>query len=466
MRAVLAILFASLTALAAAETPRDFAYGVSLETRGGEGLFEVALPATVHEGAVRADLADLRVFNAGGEPVPFAFLPPPEATRERRQSLRLPYFALRGEAATGVDGVVVRLEQVGSKALLTMNAGGKTRHQDRLLGYIVDASSVREPVQALAVELAPTVNHLVTRLRVDTSDDLAQWSTLVADAPLVRLRAGEERLEQLRVEFPARKSRYFRVSWPVAQPLSVTGLTLEPAEGVIEESRLWKAVTARAMAAKERTTSEYVADLGGQFPVDRLRLRLPQQNTVASIAIQSRAKASDPWRLAAGTTAYRFLVDGQEIVSQDLVLKPTSDRYWQLRVDLRGGGLGGGDVELVAGWLPQRIVFAARSPAPFMLAYGSRGAQAAAFPITTVVPGYRADGVNGRDSRVLGRAGIGAPVVLAGEQAVREAVDWRRLSLWGSLVLAVALLAWMALRLARQVSRSSPPTTTERPSES
>ncbi len=44
---------------------------------------KVEVPAAVYEGAARAGLADVRVFNADGELVPFAWVPRPAAVRER-----------------------------------------------------------------------------------------------------------------------------------------------------------------------------------------------------------------------------------------------------------------------------------------------------------------------------------------------------------------------------------------------
>jgi hypothetical protein len=77
-----------LTGLAVAEAPADFAFGVPLETSGPQALFQVELPPAVYEGVVRADLADLRVFNAAGEPVPHAFLPRPVAVHEKQPPCR------------------------------------------------------------------------------------------------------------------------------------------------------------------------------------------------------------------------------------------------------------------------------------------------------------------------------------------------------------------------------------------
>ena len=66
-----------------------------------------------------------------------------------------------------------------------------------------------------------------------------------------------------------------------------------------------------------------------------------------------------------------------------------SERFWLLRVDQRGGGLGTSTPTLYAGWVPQKIVFAARGNAPFQIAYGSPRASPAAYSVETLVPGWR-----------------------------------------------------------------------------
>jgi len=199
-------------------------------------------------------------------------------------------------------------------------------------------------------------------------------------------------------------------------------------------------------------------DLAGQFPADRLRLLLPQANSVAAVELLSRAREADPWRRVTTATVYRLGSAGQEIVSPEIAIAPTGDRHWLLRVDQRGGGLGAGVPELAAGWLTQGLVFAARGPAPFQLAFGSDRAQPTAYPISTLVPGYRIgdDGqpVAAADSGLeIGRATPAAVHPLAGEGAGRFRIDWRLWGLWASLLLGVGVLAGMAWRLARQLAR-------------
>ncbi|WP_300449810.1 DUF3999 domain-containing protein [Accumulibacter sp.] len=463
MRVWLTFLLWLVNGLVAAEQPGDFAFGLPIETRGAQALFEFELPPVVHEGVTRSDLGDLRVFNAAGEPVPHAFRPRTDAARTPGQPLRRPFFALRGDAAAGVEGVELRVERGTGKTVFTMNAApDKPARRSTLLGYLIDASRVETALQALTLELPTASGDLVTRLRVEASDDLARWTTLVADAPVVSLTAGEQRLERLRVEFPAHRARYFRLSWPPAgRPLELSGLTLEPGAAISEAPRRWRQVAGQAAAA-----GEYVFDLGGQFPVDRLRLVLPQSNSVVAVDFLARARAGDAWRRVAVGTVYRLTPDGQEVTSPEIAIPSTSDRYWLLRVDQRGGGIGSGRPELAVGWLPQRLVFAARGAPPFLLAYGRAGTAPATYPLATLIPGYRVED-DGKPLPIpVGRATTGVVSTLAGHSAYREPPDWRRWTLWASLLLGVALLGWMALRLGRQLGAAKPQTTESGPGES
>ena len=116
-------------------------------------------------------------------------------------------------------------------------------------------------------------------------------------------------------------------------------------------------------------------------------------------------------------------------------------------MDPRGGGVGGGPLGLTAGWVAHRLVFAARGAGPFQLAYGRRDATPAAFPIATLIPNYKPDA-----ELDVARAEVGTQRPLGGPAPLRAPVDWKRWTLWGSLGLGVALLGWMAMRLARQMS--------------
>jgi uncharacterized protein DUF3999 len=460
MKLVIAVMLLA-PALAAAEQPGDFAYGIPLQTAGQNALYQVEVPRAVYEGVVRADLGDVRVFNGAGEVVPHAFRPRATTTKETPSAAALTLFPIRTDAPAGVEGVDLRLEKRGDRTVIDLRTReGKPAGGTKLVGYLADARALDRPIRAVRLELPAEAEQVVARVTIEASDDLRQWASLASGAPVVKLSSGGQRLEQLRIEVPARKSKYLRVSWPGrGEAVALTGLVVEPGEATVDAPRQWKPVA--GTTASDRP-GEHEFDLGGRFPVDRLRIGLPQANTVASLEILSRSRSADPWRRVTTATAYRLVRDGDELTSADIGVDANADPYWLVRVDQRGGGIGGGPLGLSAGWVPHRLLFAARGAGPFQLAYGSRDAKPMAFPVATLVPGYKSEeeldlraAPAGAASPALGigTAQAAAPQRLGGEAATRERVDWKRWTLWGSLVLGVVVLGCMAIRLARQMSR-------------
>lgn len=454
-----------LPALAAAERPQDFAYGIPLAVDGREAFYQVEVPRAVYDGVVRADLGDVRVFNAAGEVVPHALRPRLTATRAVSPPAQAPLFPLRTDAPAGIDGLDLRVEKSGDRTVVSLRTrDGKPAGGTKLVGYVADVSGLDAVVRAVVLELPPNVDNVTTRVMLEASDDLRQWTTLASGVSVLRLAAGGERLEQLRIEFPARKAKYLRLTWPGrGRPLELAGVAVEPGETIVEAPRQWHEMSGAAVKDKP---GEFEFDLGGQLPVDRLRVALPQPNTVAVIEILARAKHADPWRAVTRTTVFRLNREGEELKSPDIAIGSTADRYWLVKIDPRGGGIGGGRLALGAGWVPHRLVFAARGAAPFQLAYGSREAKPAAYAIATLVPGYKDEATldvgsaqpgAGAPTVAIGAAQTAAPQPLGGEQATRERIDWKRWALWASLVLGVAVLGLMALGLWRQMSKPADP---------
>jgi hypothetical protein len=105
--------------------------------------------------------------------------------------------------------------------------------------------------------------------------------------------------------------------------------------------------------------------------VDRLRVELPQANTLVALQLLARNRDDQPWQAIAGGVQYRLQHDGRDIVSPDLRVAAGGWRNWLMRVDQKGGGIGTGEPRLHAGWVPQQLVFVARGIRR-SLVYGQR----------------------------------------------------------------------------------------------
>jgi len=462
---IVILFFASVGTAIAAERPADFAYGVPLEADGKDALYEITLPAAVYRGVVRPDLADVRVFNGAGEVVPHALRPRRMTDTETVKPVALTLFPLKAEVGTGVDAISIRVRRGpgGTSSVDVTSTGPRTSSEKRVVGYLVDLTTLVSALRAIELDWQALPDGFAGKMRVDASDDLGSWSTLVAAAPLVSLEVAGQRLQQKRVELPQRKVKYLRLSW-ASQGAGAAAPALTSARGelvgkTVEAPREWMQVD----SAKGEKPGEYLFDLRGRQPVDRVRLHLPEVNTVAQVELLARDKSEAPWRPIARGVAYRLRRDGNEITSPELQTGFTTDRYWLLRVDQRGGGIGAGAPKLEAGWVPHSLVFAARGAPPFQLAYGNREAKPAAYAIESLIPGYNdAGGAKIRAAKTGAQQTInvsGAKALeqheLGGEARLKEVIDWKRWSLWGALVLGVLVLGGMAWRLVRQLNEGA-----------
>jgi len=443
---------------ACAESPSSFAYGIPIRADGGESLYRLELPRAVYQGVVRPDLGDVRVFNGAGEVVPHAFLPRAVVETQKRAPVALRFFPLYGDDPGQVDGLSLRVERNASGTIVQLDERARTQASKKLLAYLVDATGLDDPLRALQVDVTGGGSYAAS-VRVEASDDLSAWRTLAAGAPLVSLQHDGARLEQSRVELASTKARYLRIGWAAMPPgTSLGALRAELGDARVDASRRWEAVTGRAVPDK---AGDYAFDTQGAFPADRVRFELPQVNTVVQIQLFSRARIDRDWRAVTRATVYRLRRDGVEITSPDLQIGEDPERYWLLRVDQKGGGLGAGDPKLVLGWVAREIVWVARGNPPFTLGYGSRDAKPSAYPIESVVPGYRRDAdlgaktaSAGGDASMPAKAVAGESPTPLGGSVGEEPVDVKRWLLWGSLLAGVALLGWMAWRLVRQMGKN------------
>jgi hypothetical protein len=423
----------------------QFAYAIPVILSGSDALNYLDIPQAVYEGVVHADLTDLRVVNAGGEPVPHALKPRPGPESAPVPLVDLPYFPLTGSRDIRTDQLEIRTERSKQGTIVRVIPTDR-KTVTVLRGYLVDTSALDAPLKVIELEWRSPDRDYIGSLRVEGSDDLRDWRTLTASAPLLTLSYGGRELARKSVELPGHRYPYLRLSWPAGQPpLELTELRGRRSDVRREPVRQWKLVASRP----GDKAGEYRFEAGGRMPVDRLRVALPGPNTLVSVRLLARDDDDQPWQTLTTAVLYRLTHDGQEVTNPDLAVRGGSWRQWLLTVDQRGGGLGDGTPTIEVGWIPQQLVFVARGAQPFELVYGNARARSTALPIPQLVPGWR----SGAELKAQ-PASVGVQRTLAGPRVLEPRPDYKVWALWASLVLGVAILAWMAWQLAHQLRAS------------
>lgn len=425
--------------------PQDFAYGLPIVVSQEATAYRFAIPLDVYRGVANDGLADIRVFNAQGEVVPYAVRERDAPAVSPLPAQALPLFPLHRQSRLVIDGVHVSIDSPDSSVHLQtqrggVNAGGSAEQ------YVIDGRSLDMAVAALELDWPATAAEFSGRMRVDASDDLNIWRTVVGSAPIANLQANGQQLIERRIELPRAMGRYWRLSWVGAPPpFELSAVRAEPADGPAEVERVELDVPGTPDPALPNDT---VFDLGGRVRVERINLLLPEVNTVIAVDLQSRARPQDPWHGVTHAGFYRLKTAGGEQGNGPIAIVANHDRYWRAHASANADPQHG-QMRLQAFWVPSDIVFLARGNGPFRLAYGNASvgsAEADLASIPAAIP--------------VARAAVGPPQVLGGPSRLAHAAapfPKKRALLWAILLAGVCILALMAYRLIKDGAKQGDP---------
>lgn len=416
-----------------------FTQRFALDLDGNAAYYTLTVPQAVYAASLRSDLGDLRVFNGAGEPVPYSLDTPrmPEGPPQRRSVQLFPLPTDDAAARNAPLGVSIAAD--GS-----LRATANTPRRGPHGGDLVDLGHTGQYVTALLIHLAN--DSYQGRAGVEASDDLRTWRPLT-EAQLLKVSNGGNTLTQDRIDLEGLQARYVRLRWLDAAP-DIASAEVETrggdpnAQDSAVAPRQWRA---GGSVRPGQAPGEYRFETDGAYPVDHLRLNLPQLNTVARVTIYSRAGSQAAWRDVVDGVLFRLQGKSGEETNPPLTLTADTDREWRVAVDMRNGGLGSGQLDVSVGWRPASLTFIARGAAPFTLSVGNASLQSAAVRRSELV-------VGAASAVAAATVGNALPVTAQDARAATTSEDadaMRRTVLWAALLLAVGTLGVLAWRLLR-----------------
>lgn len=432
----------------------DFAYGMTLEGDGEGAIYAFDLPAEVYRHVVRADLGDLRIFNGNGEVVPH-LLQHATAGEEVDQTVMLPFFPLYADEVGAKGETTLRIVPGQQGAVIDLRAQTAKEAGVRTIShYIIDASALQQPISRLVLHWSAGDETFINTVTLEHANDLDRWQPL-ASGSLAELLYGSDRLQRNVLTLPANQLDYLRVSWP----MGAKGVSLASVEAVVSQPGApaalnWSPALSRA---SDGVSGRYEFEVTGHYPVEHLRVELPQDNTVVKVSVSSSDAPAAKWTPRYQGVLYSLRHEGQRIESGELDIATNSDRFWRLEVAQEGGGIGAGAPQLELGWHPHRVLFVARGSAPFTVAFGS----------ARVVPPLQDTGLAGwlanQPSDGAGTVAIKTIVpqavhTLGGDAQLKPPpppLPWKTWLLWAVLLSGVVAMLGMARALYRQMSRTS-----------
>jgi hypothetical protein len=460
MKNALAILLLLLTSsgLCAADlTTSDFAAGYYLEVENGGPMYILQLSEDIYRTVRRPDLGDIRVFNGAGEAVPHSLRAVDADPQTVGRKDAVPFFPYdQSSLPVNRSDLSLHVTRNSSGTIVDIVPPSPDSATPGISGYLLDLSEAQPVNHELEFFWRDNRESSMYTVSIEQSNDLVRWTSLVGRATLADLQYAGQRIERRTVQLPYKPMRYLRLTWQEnGPPLELTAVTGYSRIIAARQERQWlELYNGKLQAAGETVAIDFHTDY--HLPASAAQLRFPETNSIARVALQSRANDKAGWITRCEQVFYSLTLDGTGLQNEPCTFPPTADPIWRLAVREDGAGLRSGNrvPTLQIGWFPSELVFLGRGAPPYLLAFGSGRLEQRAKNNDSdmIFQALRTES----GSRITSRAVLGKRIALGGESVLQPpapARPWKKWLLWTVLILGVGLLAVLARNLMGEMNK-------------
>lgn len=458
-----ALLWPALAGMARAvnstapDTPAAYAWSLPVTVTDDNGVHGLRLPSAVYLQAQSAALADLRLFDRRGLPVPYALRQPPTDTFTDARELPLRIFPLyrqpgapasvtpqgdfKLELRTDSDGRLLSVTSAGAPSRPPPQAQGPTL-DTLILDLGVPARGTPPTVTAMRFVPPAGKSGYSAQVWLEASDDLREWRPLGA-ADLQWLSATDGAILACDVlAFEPARFRYARLTWRGGTPALFAGISALS----VNQHRTAPAMDSAVLTpVPGRIPGDLVYTAGIGIPAERAGMRFATPNAVYAAMLgryrdppapmpaepappsqrrhrhlrdhfhrHDRHRADDPptplpppdpFAPIASATFYDITQDGKRKRSGGLTLPATQLAQWVVRpYSPQTAAMPLSQApQLQLSWTPATLLFLATGNGPYTLAFGRAGAIGMEHDLGHIAPGY-----TDKELRALPQAQAGA----------------------------------------------------------
>lgn len=453
-----ALLLTAQSVLALTWSKNDFAKGYELQFQQHKAIHHLSLSEEVYATVVQPTVADIRVFNGQGQPVPHLLKMETTKTSQVVSEVELPFSPLYNIEQTGTVRYVERqllpeVEERGAKGFVQTERE-EIEETRKVNGVLIETE--RALVTPFRLHFTFRAHSdFMTTMTMEESDDLTAWRRIGAET-LAMLNFQGHLIEKNSEQLIHGKKKYLRVSWPTSQQdLAIERIQAVSVTGETPRVRNWTALASQRIADEKLPhTIVLEFDSQGVFPVDTIRLGFPPHNTLIQVTIKSRSGPEAPWRRQGGGILYRLEADGV-ILNNDTISVPlTTDRYWRMEIAAAEQDYSAETLpKLELGWTPHELYFLSQGPGPYVLAFGNGrmppGSINTGIGLASLLEDNEKKSAVIATAEILGRVELGGPDRLLPPPLP---IPWKTWLLWSILVSGVVLIGSMAYTLYRQMN--------------
>jgi hypothetical protein len=336
-------------------------------------------------------------------------------------------------------------ELSASGAILSVHREGRVdMAREGQAGWLLDSSRLKEEIVGLQFGMGAEGGDFLSRMRLESSDDLSRFSVVDAEIALARLDHEGHRIERNEFEIPATKARYLRITPIDESPeADLRSVRVRLASKLERRTRQSHTIEGRF---DPKEPGVVLFEIDANLPIESIRILLTAKNTIVEGQLESASTPSGPWRTRQ-TGVFYFFEKGGELRNSSAAWRSSADRHLRLVTSTRGGGLLGEPPQLEVVWRPEQLLYVQRGPGHSLLAIGRAGTVDGSFAAEDLLRTRESDGVDLSESTAV----LGPEAVLAGDSVLERKTSppWRTYGLWALLLLSVGVVLSLSLRLLR-----------------
>jgi hypothetical protein len=417
----------------------------TLSANGNEPIYQSVITPEIYQNSREKHLQDLAIYNAEGEPLPYAIanyemMYPKKVIAETKPLL---IFPMQESAINFGKDINISLENKTNNTKVDFTTKPTQQQQP---AYLFDLGKQHPILKKINLEWQGAEGKLIS-VQAFTSDDLKHWTNIGQSVIFKSLVDGHAILQNSVELYAFTPGQYLKIIASDVAKEDFKLISVNTEYSKVQDtplSQLWQPLVLLKREKNKNNEINIDFESSGRYPVSYLRISLPQQNTITQVNVLTRNQPDAPWEVATHSPLYRLNKEGRDTVNPDIKINPREARFWRLQFNEKSGGIGLNNPTLEVGWQPQTIIWNARGNAPYRMTVGE-GGDVSAVSMASLIPNNQLWQVN-----TLPEADIS--LNSAGELATNpwvDAPDYKRWVLWAGLFLGVLALASMSYSLLK-----------------
>lgn len=432
------------------ESTNDYAYGVELTLTDSESMFsQVELDEKVYTQTISPQLDDVRVFNRNGQTVPFALVNVYDKQKTKQEVNMIIYPINQNNAQldkrSGKHNYEISIQGKNINISLDQATSNKGKYVATYLLQMPNDSSIDNPISTLQLSFKKQQGSWQVATDVAHSSDLKYWSSVVTNVPLMKLVNNDNQTLTLNdISFPSYsyyKSKNWLITLYSQHPIPDITKVVALSESSSINNSLYPIEF--SLVSENRHSATYT--LPTALPIKELTAELYDNLSVLPVSIYYKASAHDENWLKLEDRIIRRTYDYDE--STRILVEP----YLIQQIKLETINSSFAQAPKITAYRNRvNLIFNSANNAPFILAWGSAQAKAAALPESALLS--KNDTISD-----IPKAYLDEPVKLAGEKALtadaNQSSSFPRWIIWLSLIIGAGVLVLLALKLVKDIKK-------------